>query len=100
MAHEANPQVNPETLPQPMHDSSLSRSSKDDEWRQEFPYPWDEDEVVTRRDTLRFLLAGSGALFVATGALAILGALPQSTNMKAVAGRTRRERVEGFQLPG
>src|SRR5205809_7749234 len=56
-----------------------------EEWREEFPYPWDEDEIVTRRDTLRFLLAGSGALFLATGALAILGALPRGSNVTAIA---------------
>ena len=55
-----------------------------EEWRQEFPYPWDEDEIVTRRDTLRFLLGGSGALFLATGALAILGNLPSSPKVQAV----------------
>ena len=55
-----------------------------EEWREEFPYPWSEDEVVTRRDTLRFLLAGSGALFLATGVLAIVGTLPSGTNVKAV----------------
>ncbi len=56
-----------------------------EDWRKEFPYPWDEDEVVTRRDTLRFLLAGSGALFAATGVLAILGHLPAGPNVRAVA---------------
>ena len=55
-----------------------------EEWREEFPYPWDEDEVVTRRDTLRFLLAGTGALFLATGALAILGHLPAGSRVQAV----------------
>jgi hypothetical protein len=42
-----------------------------EEWREEFPYPWDEDEVVTRRHTLRFLLGGAGALFLAKGLLPI-----------------------------
>lgn len=56
----------------------------DEEWRKEFPYPWSEDEIVTRRDTLRFLVAGSGALFLATGVLAILGSLPAGPNVKAV----------------
>jgi Rieske Fe-S protein len=60
------------------------RKSSSEEWRQEFPYPWDEDEIVTRRDTLRFLLAGSGALFLATGVLAIIGNLPAGPNTKAV----------------
>src|SRR5579884_804059 len=43
------------------------------EWREEFPYHWSADELVTRRDTLRFLVAGSGALCVATGVLAAIG---------------------------
>ena len=54
------------------------------EWREEFPYPWDKDDIITRRDTLRFLLAGSGALFLATGALAIIGNLPAGPNVSAV----------------
>src|ERR1700686_5478251 len=68
--------------------AGMSRPAVEDageDWRKEFPYPWDEDEVVTRRDTLRFLLAGSGALFAATGILAILGALPRSSNVTAIA---------------
>ncbi|MGB8347437.1 MAG: Rieske 2Fe-2S domain-containing protein [Ktedonobacteraceae bacterium] len=59
-------------------------SQQQEGWRLEFPYLWDEDEVVTRRDTLRFLLGTAGALFVATGALAIVGNLPQGPNVKAV----------------
>jgi Rieske Fe-S protein len=55
-----------------------------EEWREEFPYPWDEDDIVTRRDTLRFLVAGTGALFLGTGALAILGHLPAGPNVQAV----------------
>jgi len=57
----------------------------EEQWREEFPYPWDEDEIVTRRDTLRFLLAGSGALFLATGVLAIIGNLPSGDNVQSVA---------------
>jgi len=64
---------------------NLPERLPEEQWRQEFPYPWDEDEIVTRRDTLRFLLAGSGALFLATGALAILGSLPSGTNVQKVA---------------
>lgn len=70
---------------QPVNEAGLPRKGQAEEWRREFPYPWDEDEVVTRRDTLRFLLGGSGALFLATGVLAILGALPKGPNIKAVA---------------
>ncbi len=64
---------------------NLPRKLPEEQWRQEFPYPWDEDEIVTRRDTLRFLLAGSGALFLATGALAIIGNLPSGANVQKVA---------------
>jgi len=55
-----------------------------EEWRAEFPYSWDEDTIITRRDTLRFLLAGSGAVFLATGILAIVGDLPAGPNVQAL----------------
>jgi nitrite reductase/ring-hydroxylating ferredoxin subunit len=55
------------------------------DWRQEFPYRQDEDEFITRRDLLRFLVAGSGAIFLATGTLAIIGNLPQGADVKSVA---------------
>ena len=74
-----------------------------EEWREEFPYPWSEDEIVTRRDTLRFLLAGSGALFLATGVLAILGNLPAGPNVKAVAiarvGELKENEWRVFNFP-
>ncbi len=55
-----------------------------EEWREEFPYRHDEDDFITRRDLLHFLVAGSGVVFLATGALAILGALPAGPDVKAV----------------
>ncbi|MGZ3638004.1 MAG: QcrA and Rieske domain-containing protein [Ktedonobacterales bacterium] len=55
-----------------------------EEWRQEFPYRHDEDDFVTRRDLLHFLVAGSGVVFLATGTLAILGHLPKGPQVKAV----------------
>ena len=58
--------------------------SDHEEWREEFPYPWDEDEFVTRRDTLRVLRAGSGALFLATSGLAILGNLPTGPTVQSM----------------
>ncbi|HLZ62386.1 MAG TPA: ubiquinol-cytochrome c reductase iron-sulfur subunit [Ktedonosporobacter sp.] len=79
---------------QPAPEAAPHSASHAEEWRREFPYPWDEDEVVTRRDTLRFLLAGSGALFLATGALAILGALPKGSNVTAVAVAKEGELAE------
>src|SRR5215472_17093549 len=57
---------------------------KAEEWREEFPYPWREDDLVTRRDTLRSLVGGTGALFLATGALAIIGNLPSGPNVQTV----------------
>ena len=45
------------------------------QWQEEFPYHWSADDLVTRRDTLRFLVAGSGALFLASAAVALAGAL-------------------------
>jgi hypothetical protein len=58
MPQEVNPPAGSEISSQPASGSTLPREIRDEEWRKEFPYPWDEDEVVTRRDTLRFLLAG------------------------------------------
>lgn len=83
-------QIDSDTESQPIKAQSASSNvdpvprQEQEGWRQEFPYPWDEDEVVTRRDTLRFLLGTAGALFVATGALAIVGNLPAGPNVKAV----------------
>lgn len=44
-------------------------------WRAEFPYHWDADELVSRRQLLRFTVFTSGALFASTTALAVLGVL-------------------------
>ncbi|HET9922349.1 MAG TPA: hypothetical protein VFQ30_21130, partial [Ktedonobacteraceae bacterium] len=83
MVQEINPKNEPffSTPEAPASDTETANPAgvnatppqKPEEWRREFPYPWDEDEIVTRRDTLRFLLAGSGALFLATGVLTIIG---------------------------
>ena len=42
-------------------------------WQSEFPYHWDADELVSRRQLLLFAVYTSGALFAGTGVLAILG---------------------------
>ncbi len=58
------------TTPSGMRLRDPSRDERNEpQWRSEFPYRWREDDVVTRRDTLRFLVGGAGALFVATAAL-------------------------------
>jgi nitrite reductase/ring-hydroxylating ferredoxin subunit len=84
MIQENNPEQRADTVIQPTSGEDIPRTSGGEEWRKEFPYPWDEDEIVTRRDTLRFLLAGSGTLFVATASLAILGALPKNPDVTAI----------------
>src|SRR4249920_2805453 len=84
MAREVSPKDQQPPVPEDTEAVAQQKKSQE-EWRNEFPYPWDEDEIITRRDTLRFLLAGSGALFLATGALAILGALPSGSNVTAIA---------------
>ena len=57
------------------------------QWQEEFPYHWNADDLVTRRDTLRFLVAGSGALWLASVALAIAGVFrsPTDRRMQAIA---------------
>ncbi|WP_052889405.1 ubiquinol-cytochrome c reductase iron-sulfur subunit [Thermogemmatispora carboxidivorans] len=73
------------------------------EWRREFPYVWSEDEVVTRRDTLFFLLAGSGALCLATGTLALIGKLSEGSPAKMVpvarVGELAENRWKVFAYP-
>src|SRR6266480_6591506 len=83
MAREVSPKDQQPPVPEDTEAVAQQKKSQE-EWREEFPYPWDEDEIITRRDTLRFLLAGSGALFLATGALAIIGNLPKGNNVQAV----------------
>jgi Rieske Fe-S protein len=63
----------------------LRRVVRGQQWREEFPYHWRADDLVTRRDTLRFLVAGSGALFIATTALAAVGSLRSTGSVSEVA---------------
>lgn len=59
--------------------STFETDSRDPEivkrpaWEAEFPYTWDTDDLVSRRQLLRFAVLASGALFAATGVLAGLG---------------------------
>jgi Rieske Fe-S protein len=41
-------------------------------WQAEFPYHWDADDQVSRRELLRFAVMASGTLFAATAGIAIL----------------------------
>ncbi len=56
-------------------------------WRAEFPYHWDADDLVSRRQLLRFTVFTSGALFLSTTILAALGLIerPTAYQPKAVA---------------
>ncbi len=63
----------------------LKRHVRRQQWQEEFPYEWREDDLVTRRDTLRFLVAGSGALFLATSALAVAGSVRSSSAVRMLA---------------
>lgn len=42
-------------------------------WREQFPYHWDTDDQVGRREFLRISVFTSGALFAGTALLALLG---------------------------
>jgi nitrite reductase/ring-hydroxylating ferredoxin subunit len=42
-------------------------------WRATFPYHWDADDLVSRRELLRLAVVASGALFAGTAVLAVLG---------------------------
>jgi nitrite reductase/ring-hydroxylating ferredoxin subunit len=42
-------------------------------WRAAFPYHWDADDLVSRRELLRFAVLASGSLFAGTAVLAVLG---------------------------
>ncbi|MGH2519246.1 MAG: ubiquinol-cytochrome c reductase iron-sulfur subunit [Chloroflexota bacterium] len=39
-------------------------------WQREFPYHWDRDEAISRRELLNFAVYASGALFAATAVIA------------------------------
>ncbi|HST90344.1 MAG TPA: ubiquinol-cytochrome c reductase iron-sulfur subunit [Ktedonobacterales bacterium] len=56
-------------------------------WQAEFPYHWDADDVVSRRELLRFAVLASGALFAATAGIAALGQLrpPRTSGRIAIA---------------
>lgn len=51
----------------------LSNRDRQERWRVEFPFGWDADELVSRRQLLRWSVWASGALFTSTGLLAALG---------------------------
>jgi Rieske Fe-S protein len=44
-------------------------------WQEEFPYRWDADDQVSRRELLRFAVMASGTLFAATAGVVALNYL-------------------------
>lgn len=52
---------------------SVSPRVRGARWRSAFPYHWDADDLVSRRELLRFAVLTSGTLFVGTAVLAVLG---------------------------
>lgn len=54
--------------------------AQEKQWESQFPYHWDVDELVSRRDLLQFAVYASGTLFLGTAFLAILRrVLPRRT---------------------
>ena len=72
-------------------------------WQAEFPYHWDADEQVSRRELLRFAVMASGTLFAATAGIAILSYLnPLRTVRRQAIARTSDVPLNGayyFQYP-
>lgn len=58
------------TKPDPGH---RRPSPRREAWQGEFPYDWEHDAAVSRRDLLRMVILTSGAFFAGTVTLAFLG---------------------------
>ncbi|MEK6208571.1 MAG: Rieske 2Fe-2S domain-containing protein [Chloroflexota bacterium] len=72
-------------------------------WRRQFPYGLEADEVVARREFLRYALLSSGALFIGSVVLAVLAPLQRrSAEPKAVArvNELRAGEARYFHYPG
>lgn len=59
-------------MSQSERDEPLSNRTSDGRWGGDFPYEWDADELVSRRQLLRWSVGASGALFASTALLAAL----------------------------
>lgn len=66
-------------------------------WQAEFPYHWDADDLVGRRELLRFAVAASGTLFAATAGITLLGQIrPVRVSDRVLAARVGDLGREGF----
>lgn len=66
----------------PLDQLALERHQRPS-WRSEFPYRWDADDLVSRRQLLRFAVFTSGALFASTVLIAALGLLQNRRRAEA-----------------
>jgi nitrite reductase/ring-hydroxylating ferredoxin subunit len=64
-------------------------------WRDEFPYHWDADELVSRRELLQLAVYASGALFLGTAVLAVLGRIRRRARAAALLIARAEEVPEG-----
>lgn len=73
-------------------------------WRLKFPYHWDADELVSRRELLRFAVYTSGSIFAVTTLFAILGLLKREPEVRpraiARVGEVPEGGVKYFEFPG
>lgn len=72
-------------------------------WRAEFPYHWDADDLVSRRELLQFAVYTSGALFSVTALLALLGLIrrppPEEARPIARVGDVAEGQAVYFRYP-
>lgn len=64
--------------PAPEQRPPLSEQQPGQQWQAQFPYHWDADALVTRRELLKLAVWMSGALWFATSVLAALGLRQQA----------------------
>lgn len=83
----------------------LSERHPGQQWQAQFPYHWDADAVLSRRELLKLAVSTSGALFFATSLLAVLGLRQQPEQRTEPQPIARADEVpEGeavyFRYPG
>ncbi len=79
--------------PQHMGKATVQKRKHLSRWQAEFPYHWDADDQVSRRELLRFAVMASGALFAATAGVAVLNYL------KPLQTRRQQAIIEAASVP-
>jgi len=67
----------------PSQRTPMPRQRRTTRWQAAFPLHWDADELLARREMLRWTVMASGALFTATAAIVGLGYLQKSNTSTA-----------------